>query len=280
MLREVKTPEGERWSEMEPEERAAMQRISQSLAGHERSELETGKLLVEAKRITEKYRSFLYFLNTLPFTVRTAYRRMKMYEKAVEIWPPEVIERAIERHSPMMGVTNDKPMGAYEDLKRPELESTEIPDHPFPAEEMTIEEKIDNYLISAERQVRAQSSRWSKKQYDPRYLLKNCFRSMEQAARGLSEEGGERKFFLEDLIGLAMTLFDQTKEQTFAPVQIPQEFWTTPVGRYPRLPRAVAQRINAVVDQSIAARQHESEGGKHKVKGGSHEKKKTKGGGK
>jgi hypothetical protein len=238
-LRELKITE-ESWSGMTPPERAEMHRLLQLLMIPERHELETGKLLVEARNIAEKYREFLQFLNTLPFTVRTAYRRIKMYERAVEMWPAEMIVRAIERRSPMLGVTNEKPMGLYEDLAPPDLDETaqylaDLDDLPISRSPyIAIEEKIENYLAWAELQVR-RGAKGAKKKLSPRYLLKNSFKAMELATRHLPD--GQQETFLDDLVGLAMTLFVGTNaSRTFSPARIPEDFWTLPVGRYVRSP--------------------------------------------
>ncbi len=142
--------------------------------------------------------------------------------------PAEVIARAIERRSPMLGVTNEKPMGLYEDLEPPDLGDRKNPGCVLP------EEKIDFYLTWAELQVRRSSKRPTKK-LSSRYLLKNCFKAMEVAARHLPEDG--REIFLDDLVGVAMTLLVGTNaSRTFTPARIPEDSWTLPVGRYVRSP--------------------------------------------
>src|SRR5260370_29142437 len=157
---------------MSREERQTRSRLFQVLNKPETSELATGKSLVEARAITEKYKEFLRFLETLPFTIRTAYRRIKMYDKACEMWPVEVVDRAIARKIPMFGVTAQKPMGAYESVKTP----TSL--------DITTGEKIEDFLIQAELQVRRNAKGTTKKR-SARDLLKKCFRMVEQSGRHL-----------------------------------------------------------------------------------------------
>ena len=99
-------------------------------------------------------------------------------------------------------------MGAYDGLEpftadgedvHPDYVGEAIPQRPF-------EEQIKEYLIQAELQVRRNAKGTTKKR-SARDLLKKCFRMVEQSARHLSVK--ERLTFLEDLVGLEMTLLTE-----------------------------------------------------------------------
>jgi hypothetical protein len=191
------------WSDMPTEDRAVVRRELKALSEPETSELGTGKRIVEVRAILEKYGIFWRFLAMLPFTERTAYRRIKSYERAVEMWPPAVVDAAIERRLRIIGWTSETPMGFYENV-------------PAPSKTQNIEE----YLMQAEVQVRRNQATNNSSSDE---ILKTCFRSIERSTRNLQPE--ERKTFLDNLVGLQMTLLGAWKPQTFSPVPIPQDFW-------------------------------------------------------
>jgi hypothetical protein len=256
VLRELKTTPNENpWSEMRAKDREQMGRLFRELAEPETSELATGKKLVEAREIAQKYGEFLRFLETLPFTTRTAYRRIRMYEKASEMWPEDVVDRAIARRIPMIGVTAAKPMGAYEDVEKPHMRDPET-GMPIEAWDITTGEKTEDFLIQAELQVRREAKRTTKKR-NPRDLLKKCFKAVEQSARSLS--GKEREAFLDDLVGLEITLLRGANEpQTFTPAQIPADFWTVPLGGYIRTPEIRRRFTVAAIKRNREAKMKKS----------------------
>jgi hypothetical protein len=254
---QIQTTGEEQWAEMATEDRDKLRLLAEQLKTPEISELETGKKLVEASAICEKYRAFLRFLDQLPFTKRTAYRRIRMYERAIEMWPYEVVQRAIARRIPMIGVTAEKPMGAYEDIDVPFERSTDWHEESveFPNPPPTTQD-INEFLIQAELEVR----RGKAKKRDPRVLLKECFKTMEQSARHMVDLD-ERQKFMTDLIGLTMTLFTGADApETFSPCEIPEEFWTNSAGRYPRTPE-IRDRFRAAAN---ARWMNEFLGGKNK----------------
>jgi hypothetical protein len=246
-LREIPDDDNQ-WSELSSKERQQLDRLFKVLSAPETSELATGKSLLEARALTEPSGNFLRFLETLPFTVRTAYRRIRMYEKARDMWPLEIVDRAIQRRIPMIGVTADKPMGAYEDLEPPAIEDDDIDlDHPLgPVEGKPLGERIEDFLIQAELQVRLVKR--ATKSRNPRDLLKKCFRAVEQSARHLSAE--ERADFLNDLVGLEMTLLTGTSAtKEFIPARIPDDFWLAPAGGYSRTPEIRSRSSESAREQ-------------------------------
>jgi len=240
-------PDGINWDYLTAEDLSILQRVIGELEEQETSELATGKLLVEARAVCEKYKIFARFLKKLPFTERTAYRRIRAYERAVQMWGEQGVDRAIVRKTPMVGVTAQKPMGLYEDLPftadgedvHPDSVELAEPTRPF-------EEQIEDYLITAELEVhrRAKGKTKKRSRHD---LLKKCFRAMEQSARDIST--GDREVFLADLVALAMTLFVGAKnEQKFTPAPIPQDFWMRSLGGYERTPK-IRKRISAAAKE-------------------------------
>src|SRR4029077_3127162 len=134
-------------SNMTRDEQVIVRRLPKELnEEYETSQLQTGKWIVEARAICEKYGVFWRWLKTLPFTERTAYRRGKRYERAAKKWPgegvgggnqrpEEVVEAAIKRRLRIIGWTNEKPMGFFENV-------------PAPPKNLT-PQKIEEYLMQA-----------------------------------------------------------------------------------------------------------------------------------
>jgi hypothetical protein len=193
-------------SEMGSEEKKTVLREHLALSNPETSELSTGRRIVQVRSILEKYGIFWSFLKKLPFTERTAYRRIKSYERAVKMWPEEVVDAAIERRVRIIGWTSENPMGFYENI-------------PPPSKNLT-PQKIEEYLMQAEVQVRRTQA--TNDSSSPE-ILKMCFRFVERNTRSLPPE--ERKIFLDNLVGLQMTLLGAWKPQNYSPAPIPQDFW-------------------------------------------------------
>jgi hypothetical protein len=196
-----------KFGEMGAEERKTVLREFTALSKGEFSELGTGRRIVQVRSILEKYGIFWRFLKKLPFTERTAYRRIKSYERAVQMWPEEVVTAAIERGLKIVGWTAENPMGFYENV-------------PPPSKTLT-PSKIEEYLMQAEVQVRRNQAINNSSSDE---ILKMCFRFVERNTRNLQPE--ERKTFLDNLVGLQMTLLGAWKPQQFSPTQIPQDFWS------------------------------------------------------
>jgi hypothetical protein len=194
-----------KFGEMGAEERKTVLREFTALSKGEFSELGTGRRIVQVRAILEKYGIFWRFLKRLPFTERTAYRRIKSYERAVQMWPEEVVDAAIERRLRIVGWSEQTPMGLFEKLDPPK---TLTPS------------KIEEYLMQAEVQVRRNQATNNSSSDE---ILKMCFRFVERNTRSLPPE--ERKQFLDNLVGLQMTLLGAWKPQTFSPAPIPQDFW-------------------------------------------------------
>ena len=215
-MRSLKTtPKEQPWlsDEMSPDEKKTVMQEFTALSKGEISELDTGRRIVLVRSILEKYSKFWYFIGQLPFTERTAYRRIKTYERAVKLWPEEVVEAAIERRLKVIGWTNEKPMGLFEDVEHPPKTL------PPP--------KVNEYLNRAELLVR-RASQEAKPVIDAYAALKRCFRLVERATQSLPPN--ERVRFLDDLVGLEMTLLGVDESKKFAPAQVPQDFWTSQGG--------------------------------------------------
>lgn len=194
------------------EDRAAIRRLKNKLLEPEveRSELETGQLLVEVRTILEPTGRYGAFLETLAslFTLRTAYRRIKLYERACEIWPLQVIDAAIIRKLRIVGSTAEKPMGHYENISVPKNVNTAA--------------KADGFLTAAELEVMKSSGQKSES-LDVYDRLKRCFRAVSPQMRGLTDK--ERDQFLDDLVGMLLTVGNDAKPRKFEPTQVPAEFW-------------------------------------------------------
>lgn len=212
-MRTIQTPvqaSSSPWDNMKAADRAKLLREIKALEGPEASELETGKRLVAVRSICEPYSIFKEVLLSLPFASRTAYRRIRLYDTAVKIWPEEIVEAAIERKMQFVGVPGvsaDRPMGNYEGIEVPKKNLT--PD------------KIEEFLVFAEMEVRR--SRTDPQPVEAHDALRRSFRQTEVLLRSLSPE--ERITFVEDIVGLQMTLAGIRSPQKFEPTEIPSDFW-------------------------------------------------------
>jgi hypothetical protein len=219
------------WDKLTPEERDSVRRDAKALSDPEicDGELGTGALLVRARSVLEKYGEFLAFLKTLHYTERTLYRRIKAYERACELWPSEVVDAAIKRKLRIIGATNEKPMGAFEDI---------------PAPKNLTPQKIEEFLNEAEIQARRSASGPSgdENAYES---LKACFRTVEQMTRSLNPK--EQTKFLEDFVGMMMTLIGIKESWRFEKTQIPSDFWGGR-GGHPRS-KDVRERISKAASE-------------------------------
>jgi hypothetical protein len=200
------------WSKFETPERVRLRQLLETLkAEYAESEIGTGKMLVEIRALTQPHGEMARFLDLLPLTARTAYRRIKSYEKAEEIWPKVVIDAAIEKKLKVVGWSQEKPLGLFEDVDRP-------PDNLTP-------HRASDYLDQAEMHVRLLNRRQT---VEPEEALKKCFRMTEKATRSLSNR--ERVKFLDELVGLQMTLLGVSGSKMFESKYIPREFFIVTAG--------------------------------------------------
>jgi hypothetical protein len=218
-LRKLNITPDDKWHDLTAEERATLRREIQYLDEPEESELATGKSLATCRAILEKYRRFLLFLDTTKMAQRTVYRRLRTYDVARKLWPQEVIDAAIDRKLRIIGSSKEKPMGLYEDV-------------PTPGKNLTPQE-IELYLSQAEKQVYQSTlpndGSLSLDAYD---RLKLCFRTVDKLTRDLTTK--EREVFLEDLVGVAMSLLGTKESQSFVQTTIPSDFWQLPRGSFTR----------------------------------------------
>jgi hypothetical protein len=231
------TPSDEiQWS-LRAEDAKTVRRELEAFKNNDFSELEIGKRIVAVRPLLETMGEFQRFIRAIPsFSERTAYRRIKSYERAVEMWPEAVIDAAIVRGLQVIGWEADKPMGFYEDV-------------PLPPKPLT-PQKIEDFLIRAEQQVRLRVETGEGLSFPD--LLKTSFKMFLKQIRSLPVE--EREPFLKELVGLQMTVVG-VSPQKFAPAMIPTDFWTAGV-RSPetraRISRSAAERWKRVKEAKAA----------------------------
>jgi hypothetical protein len=200
-------------------EQALLMRVNAVVFEPETCELNTGKYLAMAQAVLTVYRGgWLSYLKGLPFTYRTAYRRINVYERAMKIWPKEVVESAIEHRLKIVGYTETKPMGLFEDMA--------------PPKDLT-PQGIEDYLMQAE--ITARQKAPGGIDIDAYDRLKKCFRLIEKCSRGLGDK--ERRDFLKDLVGVEITLLTPEfadSAPAFKATEIPSDFWKTTIGGYTR----------------------------------------------
>ncbi len=209
------------WDRLTAEERATVRRELKNLSVPEKSDLATGRSLIIIRTIMERIGDWAHVVRNLPFADKTAYRRIKLYEKAKELWPDELIEAAIVREVTFVGCNDEKPMGFYEDIDsftgRPTAQ------------------RIDEYLTNAAIQVRLRDTHFDNN-VDSYERLKASFREVYRNLKGMPLS--ERKKFKEDLIGVIMPLFGATEPEMFKPRNIPDDFYPTARGAFERSPQA------------------------------------------
>lgn len=191
----------------DPDDRAEVRLLLKELQANEVSELQTGMNLIAARAILEKDGLMTAFLKQLPYTMRTAFRRIKTYEKAMAMWPAAVVKAAIAKRLRVLGWADDRPMGFYENVEPP-------PSNLNPRQ-------IEDYLAAAE--LEARRSLFNVKVVSPSEALKDCFRATEKATRTMTK--AERKAFLIELVGLQMTLCEVNGSHKFDSESIPSDFW-------------------------------------------------------
>lgn len=190
-------------------EKATVQRALKALREPERSELESGKNIMAVRNLTERIGQFNRFIRSLPFANRTAYRRLSVYQRALEIWPEELVDLAIERRLMIVGNTPEKPMGFFEDIA--------------PFEGVKTEGRMNEYLTKAQTSVRVGRLRKTRIAPTKRDLVIQCFRVAYQAVQALPEK--DRESFLEDLVGSQMSLVGASGSMRFEAKEIEQDFW-------------------------------------------------------
>ena len=145
------------------------------LSDHEICELDTGKRIVLVRSILQRYKLFFRWLRDLPFTERTAYRRIKTYERASEMWPTEIVDAAIERRLLIVGWSPERPMGLFESV------AEDPPKALTPA-------KVEDFLNRAELEVRRGVENQPEDPVQPYDVLKRTFQAVERSTRHLPAE--------------------------------------------------------------------------------------------
>lgn len=190
------------WEKLAVTERQIVRQETKRLNGEEGSELETGERIVRVRTILEPYGEFGRWLRGLPSTERTYYRRIKSFERAHQMWPLAVLQAAIARRLQIIGWSEKKPMGLFEDA----MQEIELPSR-------FTQHAIEEYLSALEMYVRRATSQPGD---DPVDVQKQCFRFLENRIVGLPKE------MAGDLIGMLMTL---TGVYVTSARDIPEDFW-------------------------------------------------------
>lgn len=225
---QTRVQEDIQWDRLTLDEKNTIRRELKALSVPEKSVLATGRSLIAIRSITETTGDWARALKKLPFVDRTAYRRIKSYEKAKQMWPDELIDAAIARELDIVGTSPEKPMGFYEDIDA-------FTGRPTP-------QRVDAYLTAASLQVRLRDTR-VEKNGDSYELLKDCFREVYRSMVALPV--AERKKFKEDLVGVILPLFGSTEPETFKARNIPEDFYPTVRGAFERSPESRSRMSQA-----------------------------------
>lgn len=160
--------------------------------------------------------NFQGFLRIFHIKRAWAYETMKGYKNTLQAFPEAVIREAMRRNMPILGASDDKPLGTYTDaVKRLPPPKTEDP------------VKIGQYLDSIEQARSRARARASKKletiEADPDVLLQESYRFVIIRLQRLGSKGATRNRFVESLTGMLMTEIGVTK-RNFEAEAIPDGF--------------------------------------------------------
>lgn len=160
---------------------------------------------------------FSGYIEAFHFKRSTAFKAMKEYKNAVHWLPEPVLRAAMRRNMPIMGEKDDQPLGIYTDhVKRLPPTKSEDP------------VKIDQYLDSIEESRKRSRARSSKKleatELDFDVVTMEAYRFSVLRIQRLSNRRGEKRRFLDKLVGLLLTEIGVSGKQTFEAEAIPDGY--------------------------------------------------------
>jgi hypothetical protein len=198
--------------------------LGEALTDYGRSRLSIGEHLTNIKDKLPKG-MFTKYLGAYHFKRSTAYKAIASYKNAVQWLPEPVLKAAMARNMPLLGESDEKPLGAYTNaIKR-------IP--PPKSEDPVV---IDQYLDSIEESRKrgdARSSKMAEVDEDAEVLLQHAYRFVSSRLKKIPNRGKSRRQWVDKLVGMILTELGVSGQQSFHPEGIPEEF-VAKVGR-PRL---------------------------------------------
>ncbi len=180
------------------------QALTEEMVKYGMSRLAIGERLLNLREILEPKRKFVNFLNTqCRFSRATAYRYINTYLSVKDRVPEVVLRTAIARG---FDITN---AALVEKMPPPKTHDRT---------------KIVKYLEKMEEYRREERSTAAEPEYDPDLLMREALNFVSMRFSRLPLNNRARGEWLEQLIGMILSDFGVRKEQSFAPVPVPEAF--------------------------------------------------------
>lgn len=187
---------------------------------HASSGLAIGKHLQNIYDTCEPYSgAFRNLVKSFNFVERTAYRYMKTYENAKLAFPETILKAAIARGLNILSYNNEQPLGKY-------TEAVKLLPPPREADPTQAKRYLDQLEQTYKDRKKALGSDSETAppvgQQGKKVLLKSSFRTIRNALKQIAPR--QRRAFLDDLFGMALTEAGIASKVTFSPEAIPEDF--------------------------------------------------------
>jgi len=209
--------------------------LGESLADYGRSRLSIGERLTNIQSRMGRG-MFAKYLKAYHFKRSTAYATIKAYNNASQHLPEAVLKIAMARNMPILGESDESPLGAYTKSAR----RMPPPDSKDP---VVINQYLDS-LESAKVKDDGRSRRMKEINADPEETAKKCYRAIITFIRRLPSSGDNRKdkrdqiSFAENVFGMVFADLGMSSAKLIEPQAAPDEYRAV-VGR-PRKEEAAA----------------------------------------
>lgn len=159
---------------------------------------------------------FAKYLRAYHFKRSTAYKSIKSFQNASAHLPEAVLKMAMARNMPMLGESDDQPLGAYTDhtkrIPPPQSEDPEV-----------ISQYLDS-IEAAKKRADGRSTKMTEIEEDADVLLKQTYRFISVRLNKLPSRGKARRVWADKLFGMVLSELGVSGSQSFAPEAIPDEF--------------------------------------------------------
>lgn len=213
------------WGRLSPEQRDKVvlhsNEVSKGLVAHTASGMYIGEHLSKVKAILP-YGALGEYLAMLPWSRRTLYRYIDMYEKAGQHYSQPLILQAQARRINLPGRYEE----AIEKMSPPTNLTAEEADEwldKMVAKQREIDRKRKEGIIPARSAAAKKRTEEEDARRDPEFLKEHCFRTVRNALGHLGTTARKRRF-LESLVGMLMIEAGMQSAQTFAPEAAPDDY--------------------------------------------------------
>lgn len=195
--------------------------LGTTLAEYGQSRLAIGEKLTNIQDKLPKG-MFSKYLQAYHFKRSTAYKSIKSYRNSVQHMPEFVLREAMRRNMPILGESDDRPLGVYTDYAK------KLPP-PASDDKAAINQYLDT-LEAAKKRADGRSRRKAEIEADADVLLKQSYRFVSSRLNKLPNRGRTRRAWVDQLVGMLLTKMGVSGGQTFEPEAVPDEF-VAQVGR-------------------------------------------------